>query len=106
MRLIILCAAIALAGCSTLTNGTTQTITIDPKPAPCLVMQGHELVDVVRSKTEVKVKREKTDLIIDCPGYRQKLKPKATKEAIAGAALLDFGIVDLLTGAFWGYNHD
>lgn len=87
-------------GCSTMVNGTHQQLTA---PNNCTIKHP-TLGNISPTNGFFNVPRGKHTLELNCPPKEPvKLEPVATKEALVGAALLDFGIVDYITGAFWGW---
>ena len=66
---------IALAGCSSITQGTTQNITVNTNPtgASCVLQrQGQEIGQVANTPGTVNVEKTKHDITIRCdkPGYQ------------------------------------
>lgn len=88
------------SGCSTLVNGTTQTI----KPLNGCILSHPTKTLKTDSEGFYNVPRGKHTLTLKCGSNSRKIEPKPTGAGVAGAALLDFGIIDNLTGAFWGWE--
>ncbi len=103
---------ILVSGCASITQGTSQTLmfNIEPKEARCvLTRDGDGQIGVVtQSQNTVSVSKDKDDILVRCAadGYKPqtlKISSSASGAAIGGAFLLDLGITDLATGAFWKY---
>ncbi len=90
-----------LSGCSTLTNGINQNIKVK---SDCTVVDETGTVQVLNDSATVR--RSKSDLHITCDGETKIYKSSLTKEALASIALIDFGLVDFLTGSAWEYQVD
>ena len=103
--------AIALAGCATIVEGTTQTITVDvvPPNGTCEVSrQGERLGLSTPERRGVTVSKSQYDLMFTCsaPGYATKTESLSSNIAAASVVsffLLDFGIIDAATGAWKKY---
>lgn len=108
-----------LGGCATIVEGTTQDLflSVTPERADCAGYQngrvGYEDGQVVgtydRATSRMRVGKSRYDLTIVCKadGYRDKtvvLESTASGWGIAGALILDFGIVDYATGALNKYD--
>lgn len=96
MNKLILFFVFTSSGCSTITNGTTQRI--DLKDG-CKVVSESLIEDGVTY-----VKRSNKQLLINCNENLIKHEATLTKEAITSIMLIDFGIIDFLTGAAWEYK--
>lgn len=104
-------AAITLAGCASITDGTSQTIIfkLDPEAARCVASRdGSELGSVGGKINTLTVGKGAKDILITCTadGYMQKTQRliSSTQAAgVIGGAFLDLGIVDMMTGAMWKY---
>ena len=77
MKRILACgmAALALSGCSSIFNGTTQDIYVNTNPgqASCVfTREGAEIARLASTPGQVKVDKTKYDLTITCnkPGYQ------------------------------------
>jgi hypothetical protein len=112
MRKLAVAALCALAGCASITQGTSQMLTfnIDPKEARCTLSRVDDgvLGQVSASANVITVTKDKDDIVVVCraPGYRDgttRIASAASGGGIASVFLLDFGITDLATGAFWKY---
>jgi len=111
MRPIILSATLLLAGCATIVEGASQTITVDvvPSNGVCEVHRQGELLGVsTPEKRVVTVSKSQHDLMFTCtaPGYRPKtesLSSVMSGMTVASFFLLDLGIVDAATGAWKKY---
>lgn len=127
MRIVIAATALALCGCATIVEGTSQEIyvSLTPEAASCdayrvVTRRGtlttpappptYELVGAYAPATKsVMVKKSRYDLVLRCraPGYRDKevrLVSEASGWGVAGALTLDFGLIDYATGALNKYD--
>jgi hypothetical protein len=109
MRALTIVTALALTGCATVIEGTTQTVTIKTHPddAECAVARRDEL-DLARtthSGQQITVEKSRRPLVVACakPGY--KTETVVTESAVsdwgaAGIALTATGgLIDWATGA-------
>lgn len=97
---IILSTLLALQGCATVTEGTKQNITFKNLPeSGCQVQEAF----VTPNWNTIPVQKSKDDLVIACKDFEKVIPSKVSKNGLVGAALLDFGIVDSITGAMWLY---
>jgi hypothetical protein len=112
MRKLSIAALCALAGCASITQGTSQMLTfnIDPKEARCTLNRVDDgvLGHVSASSNLITVTKDKDDIIVVCKaaGYKDsttKIASAASGGGVASVFLIDFGITDLATGAFWKY---
>jgi len=102
---------LAVAGCATIVEGTTQTITVDvaPPTGTCVISrQGEQLGISTPEKRAVVLSKSQYDLEFSCtaPGYQPKTDTLSSNIAAATVVsffLLDFGIVDAATGAWKKY---
>jgi len=102
---------VVLAGCATVLEGTSQTITVDVAPPSgiCEVRrQGEYLGTSTPQRRAVTVGKSQHDLEFTCsaPGYQTKTETLSSAMAAATVAsffLLDLGIVDAATGAWKKY---
>ena len=101
-----------LFGCASITEGTSQTLTfnIEPEDARCVVTRegDGELGVVTRVENTLTVKKGKKDLVLSCTADKYKpltvnIASSASGKAMTGAVLLDFGLTDMATGAYWKY---
>jgi hypothetical protein len=102
---LIAALCVWLTGCASITQGTTQKITITPKQA-CVAktQEGIELGATDKSGS-IQVRKSKDALVIECVGKQPKtIESKVSKVAAVGAVLLDGGVIDMLTGAMWMYE--
>lgn len=113
-RIVLTGTAIVIAGCASITQGTSQILSfrIDPKEAVCVLnrVDDGELGSVSATSNTIQVSKDKDDIIVQCkaPGYQSKttrLVSKATTAGVTGV-LLDFGITDMITGAMYAYPAD
>jgi hypothetical protein len=109
------CSLLALlAGCASITDGTSQTIifALTPAEAICqLTRDGAELGSVSGKQNTITVGKGAKDIIVACKadGYglkTQRLISKTQAAGIVGGVFLDLGITDMLTGAMWKYPSD
>lgn len=112
MWLAALCAILGVAGCATITQGSSQTLTFDiaPEGAHCVLtrVDDGELGVVTRSRNAITVSRDRDDILVSCKaaGYKpmtRRLASSATAAGMTSVLLIDFGITDLATGAMWAY---
>jgi hypothetical protein len=111
MRLLIFAAIGLLAGCATVIEGTTQTIEVEvvPPTGSCDVTRQGELVGrSTPGQRAVPVSKSYYDLVFSCsaPGYQSKTEPLASALSpytVGSALLVDFGIVDSISGAWMKY---
>jgi hypothetical protein len=103
--------AMALTGCASITQGTTQVISfsIDPSDSKCTVVNkdGATLGTVSGKSNLLQVSKGSGDLIANCSadGYETKTTRIVSSTQTAGVigVAIDFGITDMLTGAMWKY---
>ena len=110
----VLVGTAVLAGCASITQGTSQVLAfkIEPKEATCILTRvgDGELGSVSASSNTIQVGKDRDDIVIQCkaPGYQNKttrLVSGATTAGVTGV-LLDFGITDMITGAMYAYPTD
>jgi hypothetical protein len=102
---------LTLTGCASITQGTNQVISfsLDPTEAKCSVIgsDGATLGSVTGRSNLLQVSKSKNDLVVNCQadGYDQKTVRIISSTQTAGVigVVIDFGIVDMLTGAMWKY---
>lgn len=113
--LAIAIGAFGLAGCASITQGTTQTMifSLDPKQARCtLTRDGDgELGTVTGNQNTITVGKDKDDIVVSCraEGYENKtmrLVSSTQTAGVVGGVFLDLGITDMITGAMWKYPGD
>jgi hypothetical protein len=103
--------ALALTGCASITQGTNQVISfsIDPTEAKCSIVNkdGATLGTVTGRSNLLQVSKGASDLVVNCQadGFEQKTTRIVSSTQAAGVigVVIDFGIVDMLTGAMWKY---
>ncbi len=108
---VAVCLAASVAGCASIVEGTTQTITVDviPPTGTCIVTrEGEQLGLSTPDKRAVTVSKSQHNLSFECtaPGYMSKtetLSSDLSAATVASFFLLDFGIVDAATGAWKKY---
>ncbi|MCR6632885.1 MAG: hypothetical protein NVV74_24135 [Magnetospirillum sp.] len=107
-RLPLLAAALLAAGCSTVIDGTRQTIRVnsDPARAACVLTRDAQIIAETVTPGRVEVEKDKRDIQMVCSaeGYEDKLL--TLRSGLAPAAFANIvgtaGIgwaVDSLTGA-------
>ncbi len=105
-------SSLALSGCASITQGTSQTLmfNVEPKDARCIVTrEGDGQLGVVsQSQNVLQVSKDKDDILVNCraEGYKPfalKIASSASGAGVAGAVFIDLGVVDLMTGAMWKY---
>jgi hypothetical protein len=85
------------------------SFSIDPTEAKCSIVgsDGATMGSVTGKSNLFQVSKSKNDLIVNCQadGYEQKTTRIASSTQAAGVigVVIDFGIVDMLTGAMWKY---
>jgi hypothetical protein len=103
----------AVAGCSTLTEGTSQeiTVTTNPSGATCtLTRDGHPIATIERTPDKVSVERSRSDILITCHKNGFAEASYADKSDVAAATfsnIMTAGVgfaVDAATGADTKYN--
>lgn len=107
----VIACSLLLTGCASIVEGTTQElfVSVTPETAVCNAAQrGKEVARYDAATMSMHVPKSRNDLFITCaaPGYKNKfvkLTSEASGWAVAGALLLDFGIVDYSTGALNKY---
>ena len=111
--LVTIAAAIAVAGCATVFEGTSQEVTVNTNPAGASCVferQGTVVANIPRTPAATMVRKTKYDLMIKCdkPGYEQAsyLNHSGVTAAIAGNVAADVlltagisSIVDSASGA-------
>ncbi len=108
----LLCITLLFTGCATITQGTSQMLTfnLDPKETKCSLIRvdDGEIGSISYTNNTLTVNKDKDDIIVKCtaPGYQQKtmkIVSAASGGGVASIFLIDLGITDLATGAFWKY---
>lgn len=107
----IISIPLLLSGCASITQGTSQVISfsIDPTEARCAVVanDGATLGTVSGRSNLLQVSKGAGDLIANCSadGFTPSTTRIVSKTQTAGVLgiAIDFGIVDMLTGAMWKY---
>ncbi len=113
-KTILLMTAVMMlsTGCATITQGTSQMLmfNLDPKETRCSLMRvgDGEIGSISYTHNTLTVNKDKDDIIVKCtaPGYAQKtmkIVSAASGGGVASVFLIDLGITDLATGAFWKY---
>jgi hypothetical protein len=105
---VAVACGLAVAGCATIVEGTTQTITIDvaPPTGTCVISrQGEQLGISTPDKRAVVISKSQYNLEFSCtaPGYQPKtdvLTSNLAAATVVSFFLLDLGIVDAATGAW------
>lgn len=104
-------AALLLANCAIITEGTTQDIRVEvvPDTGTCLLLRQDEQIGAsTPGQRVVNVHKSKDDIQFKCsaPGYQDKddvLSSRLSSATVASFFLLDLGIVDATTGAWKKY---
>lgn len=104
--------AMCVSGCATLVEGTTQDIAINVTPvrAECAAYVNGLAVGTYNPSTSLmRVSKSRHNMTVTCmaSGYRPRsvvLISRPSGVAIAGAVLIDFGLVDYATGALNKYE--
>lgn len=105
MRLFLLFIMVFLSGCSTLVNGLHQEVTIEvPENQVCYVAQGNTMVASLSVKETIEVRRSSKALVVDCGASSKTYLADTTVESWVSIALIDYGLIDFLTGAMWEYS--
>jgi uncharacterized protein YcfL len=102
-KLAIFITIFILNGCATVTEGSSQDITFNNLPeSGCQVGESF----VTPHWKTVTVKKSKNTIEVICKDKTKIIESKVSNKALLGAALLDFGIVDTITGAMWFYPNE
>jgi uncharacterized protein YceK len=107
----IVAIPLILSGCASITQGTNQVISfsIDPTEAKCAIVanDGATVGTVSGRSNLLQVSKGAGDLIANCTadGFTPSTTRIVSKTQTAGVLgiAIDFGIVDMLTGAMWKY---
>jgi hypothetical protein len=108
---LVAACCVIVAGCATIVEGTTQTITVDVSPptGTCIISrQGEQLGISTPDRRAVVISKSQHDLEFACSaqGYQAKtqtLSSTLSAATVASFFLLDLGIVDAATGAWKKY---
>lgn len=105
MKLPII-AALVLSGCATITNGTQQTITFaPPEHQVCAVTRVDGFLGSVQANAPtLTVDRNRQPITLDCGDSVTVYEPEINAAGYTSIGLIDFGLVDSLTGAMWEYK--
>lgn len=107
-----LLVALSIAGCASVTQGTSQTVSfvLSPTHATCSVVRDGEgeLGALTRSQRSLTVSKDKDDLVLTCQaaGHAtkvQRVRSTTQTEGVMSFMFLDLGITDMITGAMWAY---
>lgn len=101
MKIFIL-ASCLISGCATITNGTTQTISLKT-PAACTATRGAITATLSEAWPTLKVSRSAEDIQLDCGNGVKTIKSETTSAGLLSVWLIDGGLIDMATGAMWGY---
>lgn len=107
LKLTSIFLALSLNACATVTNGTTQELTFDLSEASgeCTVLKANEAIGKVsKEDPKITVQRSKAEILLKCNEFEKKYEPKINAAGYTSITLIDFGIVDFLTGALWEYQ--
>jgi len=105
MKNLIIVYALALTGCATVTNGTTQAVTFHPSGV-CEVVQSGEKIATIDATTTLEIKRKKDSITLDCGDVKKTYKASINAAGYTSITMIDFGLVDFLTGALWEYEEE
>lgn len=102
-----------LSSCASLTQGTTQLITINivPEEATCALYDNDgEIMTISGGSNMLQIAKNNSDILIDCSavGFKSsvtRLRSTAETAGVVGV-VIDFGLVDMLTGAMWKYPNN
>lgn len=105
---------LALAGCASITDGTSQVLIfkLDPKETRCtLTRESTELGSVSSGQPTISVGKSSRDIVVACKadGYASKtmrLVSSTQTAGVVGGVFLDLGITDMITGAMWKYQNE
>jgi hypothetical protein len=106
-------SVIAISGCASITQGTSQTISVnlEPKEAVCQATRDGEgqIGTVTYNNPSLTVSKDKDDIILTCraPGHRPKtvkMVSSTQTAGVVGGVFIDLGITDMITGAMWKYS--
>tara|TARA_Y200000002_G_scaffold233633_1_gene192941 strand:- start:90 stop:458 length:369 start_codon:yes stop_codon:yes gene_type:complete len=108
--IITILLIISLSSCASLTQGTSQLITINivPEKATCALYDTDgEIMTISGGSSMLQIAKNNSDILIDCSadGYKSsitRLRSTAETAGVVGV-VIDFGLVDMLTGAMWKY---
>lgn len=111
MRYVISLFLLALlSGCASLTQGTSQLITINivPEEAICSLHDTDgEIMTISGGSNMLQIAKGNSDILINCSanGYKSSITRLRSTTETAGVVgvVIDFGLVDMLTGAMWKY---
>lgn len=104
--------ALGIAGCASITQGTSQTIimNLEPSATRCTVTRDGEgeIGAVTTANNTLTVSKDKDDMIVKCsaPGYKPKtvrMVSSTQAAGVVGGIFIDLGITDMITGAMWKY---
>lgn len=105
MKTLII-ATLALSGCATITNCTRQNITFEP-PAHqvCAVSRVDGILGSVQaSSPTITIERNRYPITLDCGDSVTVYTPEINAAGYTSIGLIDFGLIDSITGAMWEYK--
>jgi hypothetical protein len=103
---------IALTGCASITQGTSQTIifNLEPKEINCAATRDGDgqLGTLSFTNNTLNVSKDKDDIVVSCKaaGHKPKsirLTSSTQAAGVVGGIFIDLGVVDMMTGAMWKY---
>lgn len=102
----------ALSGCASIVEGTSQTIHVNvtPQSASCEAFRGGSRIGIYDPVSQnMTISKSRNDMTVKCaaPGYRERavdFASSASAWGVTGGILLDAGIVDYATGALNKYD--
>ena len=88
-----------------------MTFNLEPASTKCTATRDGDgpLGTLTVSNNDLTISKSKRDIIVKCsaPGYKPstvRLVSSTQASGVVGGALLDLGIVDMMTGAMWKYE--
>lgn len=100
---VLISSVLLVQGCASLTEGTTQQVAINNLPeSGCQVGEAY----VTPYWNKIYVDKANEGLTVVCKDETKVIESEVSSKALLGALLLDFGIVDTLTGAMWKYPQE
>lgn len=107
--------ALAMSGCASITQGTSQTIifNLSPSHARCIAVRDGDgqIGTLDGTHNTLTVGKDKDDIVVTCTasGYQkltQRVVSSTQTAGVVGGIFLDLGITDMITGAMWKYPSD
>jgi len=109
---VALATALALSGCASIVNGTTDHVEINSKPPgqDCVVYQGGRSVAMQTTPASVAVERTSSSLLVTCGDTQAKEKSGFNWWTLGNFLVFPPGgtiiglLVDTITGSYHGYD--